>query len=318
MNRDLFDIMKMNGSLFSLGEKEDYIEELVDTFDELRNNTISNFTLMSKTSSGIKAIIDGVFREILMTEKEERVIVSTGLETVVNGSIIQIFNKDRQKEYYLAIGRVIDKLDYVEIQVKLCNQTINMKGWDNPIHCVVDFTKGVVGIDGVQIEEYTATAKLYVQKNTFTENIDLKTRFIFNHSKMDIYKVTDVNSAENQGVYVISLEKDIYQNEDDLKNNIGFSGVFDDSQNDSSGENNEEIIPIISGPDKINVGGQETYTINVNNIVFSLSDNSSAEILSQNGSSCLVKSLATSYRKNSIIAKKDDVIIAKKNIIISV
>lgn len=322
MNRDLFDIMKMNGILFTFGEKEDYIDELVDNYDELRDKTVSNFTLMSKTSNGINALVDGVFRKILMTEKEERVIISSALNTLVNGSMVEMFNKDRQKEYYLITGRIIDKLDYVEAQAKLCNQTVNMKGWEKPVPCVFDFTTGLSGIDGVQVKEYTATAKLYIQKNTLTENINLKTRFIFNNSKMDIYKVIDIDSTENKGVYVIALEKSVYQSEDDLENNIGFSGDFDDSNNNSSTDNdlndNDNIIPIISGADKISIGGQETYTINKNNVVFSLSDNSSAEILFQDGTSCIIKSLAKAYRKNSIIAERDGVIIAKKNIIISI
>lgn len=317
MNRSLIDIMKMNGCLFSSGEKEDYIDELADNYDELRDKTVSNFTLMSKTSNGINAIVDGVFRKILMLEKEDRVVINSALETVVNGSMIQLFNKDRQKEYYLLTGRIIDKVDYVEAQVKLCNQTINMKNWESPIPCVFDFTTGITGVEGVQIQDYTATAKLYVQKNEFTEKIDLRTRFIFNHSKNDIYKVTDIDSAENTGFYTISLEKTKYQNEDDLENNVGFSGDFDDSNNGSSDGGNEEIIPMISGSDKIIIGSQETYTINVEDVVFSLDDNSSAKILSQDGSSCLVESIGTSYKKNSIIATKDGNIIAKKNIIIS-
>lgn len=312
MNRNLDDIMRINGTKYSDSYKDEYLEELVDNYNELNEDkTISNFKLLSKTVDAVSCIIDGTFKKILVKETEGKTIISTELNSIKNGSLMEFYNKDREKEYYLVTGKLVDKEDYIEAEVKLCNQMINLKNIKSPIPCI--FKYNTSDTEGVQILEYKGLAEIIVKKTDETKNIKLKHRFIFNNSKEEIFEVLDINATEYSGLYVYLVQKTEYMNEDDLVNNIGYS-----PKNEGETNNNSGSIPIIIGSDKITFGNQETYSINETGVIFSLTDTLSANIISQNGSSCIIESQTKNYKKNTIVAKKNDVVITRKNIIITI
>jgi len=310
MNRSLDDIMKMNNTYEVLDFDRHHLSELVNNYNELREKTVSKFALISNTVDGIDAKIDGIDKKILIEEKDSKVVVLSELNSIKNGSLIEFYNKDNEEEHYLVTGRIIDKIDYLQAEVKLCNQIINLKGVACAIPCVFEYYDKE--IDEGKISEYSSFARIKVKKTNETKNIKLKTRFIFNHSKEEIFEVVDINATEFSGLYEYLVLKVPFMEGDDLVNNIGYS--YENSNSISLPNESEEKIPIIYGKDTIKIGTQEVYFINDEGINFELIDNSSAEIISQDGTSCTI--VGKKFKKNTIIASRDNIILTRKNILI--
>lgn len=310
-NSNLDLIMKINGTKFSEDNISTEEDSLANRYNEDIENTITKFDLLVKTNKAINSLIDGVFRKIIILYgKDGMKIINSAENTLFRGSRVEFFHNG-VREFYLIIDGIVNKEGYQTAPLVYCNQTINSKKFKAPIPCHVEYLVNGDGIVNGTIPEYSGIAKMKVKMTEETKLIDRETRFVFNKSKEDIYKVSDINAVEFEGVYEIVMNKVAYMNEDDLENNIGFSS-------DSSGsDNNESEIAIIQGSSNLYVGEEETYTINKANISFSLDNESYAKIISQNGSSCIVTAIINKAAKIVLYAKdSSSTLIAQKSITI--
>lgn len=157
-----------------------------------------------------------------MSESKEDRGLNVQLDTPVKqGSYIFYDN-----EVYLVVSDIDNHYYYKTVTLRKCNQTINLKGWDKPIPCWGTNTSyGVKGeIDTNFFTIVDGKIQFKVQKNKYTDMIQKGTRFMFNHSGRYIYKVVECENILNEGIYTITVDKDVTYNEkDDLVNNIAYN-----------------------------------------------------------------------------------------------
>lgn len=137
------------------------------------------------------------------------------------------------------------------------------------------------------VPEVDTKDKIYVQYNEVTKNIDFGHRFMFNHSKKDIFKVTDFDSGNMTGLIILTCEKDNYLPEDDLENNLCYLKSLD---------SNTPINPTtynIIGQDEIKQNIECEYLLDDSNCMWEIDEESLkieiAEIISFTDNSCIVK-----------------------------
>lgn len=157
-----------------------------------------------------------------MSESKEDRGLNVQLDTPVKQGSYVIYNE----EVYLVVSDIDNHHYYKTVTLRKCNQTINLKGWDRPIPCWGTNTSyGVKGeIDTNFFTIVDGKIQFKVQKNKYTDMIQKGTRFMFNHSKKFLYKVVECENILNQGVYTITVDKDVnYSVKDDLVNNIAYN-----------------------------------------------------------------------------------------------
>lgn len=160
------------------------------------------------------------------------------------GSYVKYFDED-----YLVTTDVDNHLVYQSCKIQKCNQKLKWKenGIVYEFPCIMaNDSYGVkVLSDNDYIRNQNIKAQITVQNNEKTRRLIPDMRFVFNHSKTDIYSVVDINKSLTDGLIVLTCEKVVYQKEDDIDNNIAFSGILLDSNKNNEAENNEEINPEI-------------------------------------------------------------------------
>lgn len=181
----------------------------------------------------------------------------------------------------------------------LCNQLLNWKGLKiTPISCYI--TNSSYGSKGEihnieQMSDFDARAVILVGINEYTKQIRNGMRFIFNNSKDDVYEVTKKTTAYNSngtnGYMSLTCKYVKWVQEDDFENNIAFNSFLEDNVNPS-------VDITIVGEEYVLINNSSTYTTtNATNITFSLDEDTllegNAEIVSQDGISCIVKVLKT-------------------------
>lgn len=157
-----------------------------------------------------------------MSESKEDRGLNVQLDTPVKQGSYVIYNE----EVYLVVSDIDNHHYYKTVTLRKCNQTVNLKGWDKPIPCWGTNTSyGVKGeIDTNFFTIVDGKIQFKVQKNKYTDMIQKGTRFMFNHSKKFLYKVVECENILNQGVYTITVDKDVnYSVKDDLVNNIAYN-----------------------------------------------------------------------------------------------
>lgn len=111
-------------------------------------------------------------------------------------------------------------------KVRECMQTLNLKGWNNPQPCWgTNSSYGVKGeIDTNFFTIVDGKIQFKVQKNKYTDMMQKGTRFMFNNNKRYIYKVVECENILNNGIYTITVDKDVtYSEKDDEVNNIAYN-----------------------------------------------------------------------------------------------
>ena len=224
--------------------------------------------------------------------------------------VVNIDNSVKEKKIYLLPDTVVKVGEYIKYldrtylvqefednlispmcKVLLCNAYLNWKGLDSLVPCYI--TNSSYGSKGEvhnieQISDFDARAVIYVGNNILTKAIRNGMRFIFKNSKDDVYEVTKKTTAYDE--YVSLTCKYVkWVQEDDFVNNIAFNSFLEDNVDPS-------IDITLIGEEFVLVGSSETYTIsNATNVTFKLDDDTiaenNAEIVSQDGTSCVVKML---------------------------
>ena len=211
-------------------------------------------------------------------------------ETVIDeGCVISYEDKS-----YL-VTEFEDNLISPMCKCSLCNQTLKLpSGKEYPCVIANDSYGSKINLSNDFIGQIDTKLKIQLQANEDVLNeVKLDLRYIFNHSKFDIFKCTDINTSVNKGVITMIAKKDVYlEGLDDLENNM----AFNDETEDGTQEPTEYSI---IGNDKIKINVEHTYTINPidGNIVFSLDEysieNKIATIISQSNGECIVKANVT-------------------------
>lgn len=107
-----------------------------------------------------------------------------------------------------------------------CIQTINLKGWDKPQPCWgTNSSYGVKGeIDTNFFTLIDGKIQFKIQKNKYTDMIDLGTRLLFNHKKRHVYNVVECEDVLTENTYIITVKKtEFLEGKDDLVNNIAYN-----------------------------------------------------------------------------------------------
>lgn len=171
-------------------------------------------------------------------------------------------------------------------KARLCNQTLKWKGLEKTIPCFItnDAYGSKILADNTILATTDTKAKLKVQANKYTKQIKRDTRFIFNHSEFDIFRVIDITTSMDEGFIVFIMKKDKLMEEDDLENNIAFNNELPASQLDECKIIGEDII-------KIN----EEYEYQAENITspeWVIDDKTIATIVSASNNKCTIKGLS--------------------------
>lgn len=208
------------------------------------------------------------------------------------GDYIQIV-KDEVTVNYLVTDfedNLISKCSYVTE----CNQVLKLpSGKEYP--CVIsnDSYGSKINSSNDILREIDTKLKIEIQCNKDTlEECDLDIRYMFNSSKFDIYKTTDINTSIKKGMLTMITEKDkFFPSLDRLEDNYCFQGSTDNNTPTTS------TNYIIQGEDTIKVNKEYIYTIEPQegDITFSLDEytisENIAEIISVDSYSCTIKAL---------------------------
>ena len=224
--------------------------------------------------------------------------------------IVNIDNSVKEKKIYLLPDTVVKVGEYIKYldrtylvqefednlispmcKVLLCNASLKWRGLESPIPCYI--TNSSYGSKGEvhnieQISDFDARAVIYVGNNILTKAIRNGMRFIFKHSKDDVYEVTKKTTAYDD--YISLTCKYVkWVQEDDFENNIAFNSFLEDDVDPS-------IDVDLIGEEYVLINTSETYTMqNATNVTFILDEDTllegNAEIVSQDGVSCVVKML---------------------------
>lgn len=209
------------------------------------------------------------------------------------GDYIQIV-KDESTVNYLVTDfedNLISKCSYVTE----CNQILKLpSGKEYPCVIANDSYGSKINSSNDILSEIDTKLKIQVQYNEDTlRECDLDIRYMFNSSKFDIYKTTDINTSIKKGMLTMITEKDKFlPNLDRLEDNYCFQSSMDD--NTPTPPSTDYVI---SGNDTIKVNKDYTYTVEPQegNVTFELDEytvsENIAEIVSTYSYSCAVKAL---------------------------
>lgn len=239
---------------------------------------------------------------------------------------------DLQRGYYIKLGdkyfmvtsKVDDHYYYKTARIRECEHYLTWKGINKQFPCFI--TNSSYGSKGEitnieQESDFDSRGLIFVQKNEYTDTIYNGMRFIFNRSKNDVYEVTKVQSifgkscyGDDTGYYQLVCKYVKWVQGDDFENNIAFNPRLENTSIPTIPDN-----IYVNGSDKISILNDETYTIvNTTNVTFELDEDTVAEniatIISQNGTSCVIKALVPYMPIALIVKDSNGVQIAIKSI----
>ena len=293
------------------GCRDSFLSEMVSDYNEAKANVITKFSVMVNTvdakdiyinnsTTSVKAVIDDRKKQGATSDREE--YIQTYPNLIKSGDNVKFkYRSDDIDNYALITSDIEKKNGYDEGVFLLCNQFITWKGLSVlPIPCWLNNSsygsKGEVhNIE--QISDFDARAVILVGMNEYTSQIRNGMRFIFNHSKDDVYEVTKKTTAYNSngvnGYISLTCKYVKWVQEDDFVNNIAFNSFLEDNVNPS-------IDIDLIGEENVLINSSATYTMqNATNVTFVLDEDTilegNAEIVSQNGINCVIKILKSCW-----------------------
>lgn len=226
---------------------------------------------------------------------------------------IRVVNVDRSvsdKRIYLLPDLKVDEGSYISYEDKiylvsefednlispmckgtLCNQMLKLpNGKEYPCVIANDAYGSKINLSNDFIGQIDTKLKIQIQANTeVLRECKLDMRCMFNHSKFDIFKCTDINTSVKKGVVTLIAKKDVYLDGlDNLEENIAFNGVENNKVQDS----NEYVI---LGEDTIRINNNFEYILGPTNegAIYSLDnytiENNISAIVSQSNGKCILK-----------------------------
>lgn len=138
-------------------------------------------------------------------------------------------------------------------------------------------------------------------KNTLdTKKLKLDKRIMFNNDKDNIYKISKIQDLVVDGLIYLTMTRDQLGTNDRL--DLGLCDYIEPTSQPEPTPIDYSIL--IEGAEDITVNAQKTYSAKVylnavevfdKSVVWSLSDNTIASIVSQTGNSCIIKGLKIGY-----------------------
>lgn len=220
---------------------------------------------------------------------ERKFILRPNTKTIACGSIIAIDEGD-----YLCLENMEYNSISPTIKAKRCNQELVINK-DISFPCITSNQAygAKINVSSDFIPFPDVKLSIDVQENKITRKLPLGYRFIFDHSKSDIYKIIDKTMNITKGIIEITCEKDSCLQYDDLENNIAYQTIEGiDFEND-----NDIVVEYeIDGLKTIRVNRIEQYNINFSekNGKFEIIDSSSEndyEVTSQTNENIKLKAL---------------------------
>lgn len=209
---------------------------------------------------------------------------------IIPNNIVQVGDyiewiDENEKKTFLALG-FEDNLISGCCYATKCNQTLKLKNGKN-YPCIIsnDSYGSKQNLSSDFLAEVDTKLKIQVQANNDTKNsCELDTRYMFNHSKYDIYKATDIQTAIIDGLIVMVSKKDKYlEGLDKLEDNYCFQGDSDNPQPPSPTDY------VIEGEGTVKINKEYTYTVTPQegDITFELDEYAVSEnIVEMNTSDC--------------------------------
>lgn len=228
------------------------------------------------------------------SEKEYRKLLVQNDVKILRGSYVTY-----DSEQYLVTTDIDNHYVYKSCKMQKCNEKLKwlQDGIIHEVPCIMaNDSYGVkVLSDNDFIRNQNIKAQIVVQNNEITRKIIKDMRFMFNHSENDIYGVIDINTSLLHGIITFTMEKVVYQREDDIENNLAFSSVL--TENNEKAENNtpDEIEEYkIVGMDSICQQTTATYSLSPINkkCVFYMDEFDSeniANIIEQSEGICIIQ-----------------------------
>lgn len=193
--------------------------------------------------------------------------------------------------YWWIVSEVNINLMTPSARLDKCNQSLHIfyEGVEYFMPCYIsnDSYGSKINTTNDYIPQIDTKAKIITQYNKITKSIKSDYRFMFNHSKTDIYKISDPTSCIEDGVLTMISSKDKYLPEDDLENNLcHIENVSKDIPTNPTTYN-------IIGEDEIKQNIEYTYSLDNGNCTWEIDEESLnvgiAEIISFNDNSCIIK-----------------------------
>jgi hypothetical protein len=165
----------------------------------------------------------------------------------------EIFWKNK---YWLCTNVDSDKEIYAKGIIEKCNNTLKWQTSTGEIKeypCIIS-DKTSVYSSGLEENKFITLGDdqilITIQNNSDTSQIEVDKRFIFNHSKNDIYKLSKVQSLIQEGILYLTMTKDQYGVNDRLDLNL------------ADYVQNNYILTITNG-DSISLTNTETLQLSV-------------------------------------------------------
>lgn len=270
-------------------------------------NNQSSITI-DETPIELKAIFRMQGQELKDNSEERSIRISKQIPLKV-GDYIEYLN-----DTYILTSEVDKDFNVFNIaKLTRCNQTINLKGWTTPIYCIAKNDSYGVKLNesGDNLAFRDAKLKVQVQKNDITKAIKLGTRFIFDNSEDNVYRIIDKTSVVDQGTIVLMMEKVESQIEDDFANNIAFNGIISTPPT--------PIDYSITGASSIRIGTEQIYTLEnaISTVEWIIDDIDIAEIINTTFDTVTIKGKGNTDEILTLIAKIDGIEVASTIIYIT-
>lgn len=198
---------------------------------------------------------------------------------------LQIFNSTRDDniykkfithpDYNLKYGDIIDENDnfYIVYKIKymndinsegtfrLCNNIIAWE-WNGRVinqYSYID-SFNVSGDDNKNLNLLDGSIKMYIPYNDNTKNIYENQRFIIGNLELNVFRVDSIEDISKDGMLIIKLEADEFDNRDDLITKVAYnesnivSNLIESTIDDSY---------YIVSPEDISIRSKETIDINI-------------------------------------------------------
>lgn len=254
--------------------------------------------------NGDDIVIDGVETKGLITthtnplneDKEDRKLKCLDNIVVKRGSLIDY---DNEKWMVITKPKLVDNV-YKLSKIYECNRTFTWQDQETleilSYPCVLS-NKSSPYADGEISNRFLTLAEdqllITIQNNKDTNKIPLGKRVMFDNDERCIYKISKIDTLVTSGLIYFTLGKEEKGVNDRVDLNI--CDYIESNQNIVGSENYHIVI---NGSDFIYLNREREYTATVYNgdeivddmdILWTLDDSNLAEIVSQDGNSCVVK-----------------------------
>jgi hypothetical protein len=197
--------------------------------NKLLDEAKERFEMQKKSLEGKDALIDGIEERVVTQNhtnplnqlKYDKKIHCDMTSVIHTGSIVEVEDK-----IWLVTSKIHSTQAYKTGSLVECNNTLK---WQTPTGeiksypCIIQ-DKTSVYSSGIEENKYLSLADdqilIIIQNNADTSQLELDKRFIFDHSKNNIYKLSKIQSLIQEGLLYFTMTKDQEGANDNLELNL--------------------------------------------------------------------------------------------------